>query len=200
MNNISAPLMKVWEEKIDKYSDNDWLEPNLGTDGINDWLKENYLIGNEVIKKETKERRPIFEAANARVKTEAYQLYYDNLQDIVDETKGLNTVADILKLKENDRRRIYSEAQERVKQEFAVRRYQSLRNQSVNPTYILSNRDGMVQISGRPEQKAVGKPLTENRVVKVAYDKTNGKYGLVMSDGTVKEVSREVYQTYGGKN
>lgn len=200
LNNISAPLMKVWEEKIDKYSDNDWLEPNLGTDGINDWLKENYLIGNEVIEKETKERRPIFEAANARVKTEAYQLYYDNLQDIVDETKGLNTVADILKLKENDRRRIYSEAQERVKQEFAVRRYQSLRNQSVNPTYILSNRDGMVQISGRPEQKAVGKPLTENRVVKVAYDKTNGKYGLVMSDGTVKEVSREVYQTYGGKN
>lgn len=81
-----------------------------------------------------------------------------------------------------------------------MRRYQSLRNQSVNPTYILSNRDGMVQISGRPEQKAVGKPLTENRVVKVAYDKTNGKYRLVMSDGTVKEVSREVYQTYGGKN
>ena len=158
-------------------------------------------MGSEMcIRDRSKERQKVLNAANDRVKTEAYQLYYEYLQDVVNETPGMTSVKDVLNLSENKRRAVYRHVQERVMQDFAVRRYQSLRNMSVNPTYILNNRDGMVQISNRPEEKKVGKPLSESRVVKVAYDKASGKYGLVMADGTIKEVSREVYQSYGGKN
>ena len=200
LNNIAGPLMEKWKDKIEVYSDNAWFEADLGVSGLNDWLEENYLTDDKIIKKESKERQKVLNAANDRVKTEAYQLYYEYLQDVVNETPGMTSVKDVLNLSENKRRAVYRHVQERVMQDFAVRRYQSLRNMSVNPTYILNNRDGMVQISNRPEEKKVGKPLSESRVVKVAYDKASGKYGLVMADGTIKEVSREVYQSYGGKN
>lgn len=200
LNNIAAPLMSKWKEKAEAYSDNAWFEPNMGVKNLDNWLENNFLTSSKLIKKESKEQQKVLNAANNRVKTEAYQLYFENLQDIVNEMKGLNSVADILNLKNKEQRAIYEEAQERVKQDFAAQRYQSLRNISVNPTYVLSKKDGMVQISGTPEENATGKPLTENRVVRVAYDKDSGKYGIVMADGTVKEVSREIYKSYGGKN
>lgn len=200
LNDISAPLMNKWKEKAEAYSDNAWFEPNLGVKNLDNWLEDSYLMKSKIINKESKEQQKVLNAANARIKTQAYQLYFENLQDIVKETEGLHSVADILNLKSKQQRAIYEEAQERVKQDFAAERYQSLRNITVNPTYVLSQKDGLVQISGKPEAKPSGKPLTENRVLRVAFDKASDKYGLVMADGTVKEVSREIYKSYGGKN
>lgn len=200
LNNIADPLMKKWKDKAEAYSDNAWFEPNLGVKNLDNWLEDSYLMKSKIINKESKEQQKVLNAANARIKTQAYQLYFENLQDIVDETKGLNSIAEISNLKNKEQRAIYEEAQERVKKDFAAERYQSLRNISVNPTYVLSQKDGLVQISNTPEEKPTGRPLAENRVVRVAFDKASGKYGLVLADGTVKEVSREIYKSYGGKN
>ena len=160
----------------------------------------------------TAEQRAEYDAimgARARNAVAVYQLYADAL-DIVAKENNLDSAADIVALDNKVlRSRIYGAAVELTKRTWAKNRYRSLENQAVNPTAVLSGRDGLVRISAErgiageagasgTVGASGGQKLNEERVTGTAYDPVTGRYGLQFSNGEIREVSRDVYQQYGG--
>ena len=143
-------------------------------------------------------------AARAMNAVAVYRIYADAL-DIVAKDNNLDNAADIVALDNKVlRSRIYGAAVELTKRTWAKNRYRSLENQAVNPTAVLSGRDGLVRLSGESgiageAGVSGGQKLNEERVVRVGYDEETGRYAAQFADGTIRLIDYETYKAYGGK-
>lgn len=198
LNNLSGPTMQAWENYTKQYGNSVFFGNNYGYDKLNKWIKKD-VLGDDPKEKKYKNRMSEYKALVAgrnRIKTNLYSQYNDALVSVARE-KNLQSVADILALPKNQQNEIYKQATDIVMQQYANDRFSSLRNKTINPTYVLSG-GSLTQVADNPDDKGTGTKLNETRVKQVAYDPDRGVYGLVMSDGTIKEVGYEEYKMYGG--
>lgn len=213
LNTFSLAYMGKYQEDLEQYGETRLLTADEGFPALNGWMEDTF--GREPRKADynkTAEQRAEYDAimgARARNAVAVYQLYADAL-DIVAKENNLDSAADIVALDNKVlRSRIYGAAVELTKRTWAKNRYRSLENQVVNPTAVLSGRDGLVRISAErgitgeagasgTVGASGGQKLNEERVTGTAYDPVTGRYGLQFSNGEIREVSRDVYQQYGG--
>ena len=207
LNTFSLAYMGKYQEDLEQYGETRLLTADEGFPALNSWMEDTF--GREPRKADynkTAEQRAEYDAimgARARNAVAVYQLYADAL-DIVAKENNLDSAADIVALDNKVlRSRIYGAAVELTKRTWAKNRYRSLENQAVNPTAVLSGRDGLVRISAErgiagEAGASGGQKLNEERVIGTAYDPVTGRYGLQFSNGEIREVSRDVYQQYGG--
>lgn len=204
LNTFSLSYMAKMETMVGQYGKSNWFRPDVGFPALNSWMND--ILGKAPKKSnynKTAEQRAQYDVlmgARARNAITIYQLYADAL-DVVAKESGMSGAADIIGI-ENDitRSQIYTAAVELTKKTWAKSQYKSLQNTDINPTAILSRRDGLVNISNEADGSRAGSKLNEKRISKLLYDKDAGRYALKYEDGEIKEITREVYKSLGGKN
>ena len=208
LNTFSLAYMAKYQEELEQYGETRLLAADEGFPALNSWMEDTFgRAPKRADYNKTAEQQAEYDAimaARAMNAVAVYRIYADAL-DIVAKDNNLDNAADIVALDNKVlKSRIYGAAVELTKRTWAKNRYRSLENRAVNPTAVLSGRDGLVRLSGESgiageAEVSGGQKLNEERVVRVGYDEETGKYAAQFADGTIRLIDYETYKAYGGK-
>ena len=198
LQSFSISYMNKYEEMLQQFGDNPWLfGDNTGYFAIKDWIDDVYGQDPKMPKaKDGVEKHNAYNAAmgkRAASKIAIWKIYTEALAKMA-QSSGLQNVGDILSQDTPTRTNIYNAAVELTKQTWAKGRYKTLAN--ANPTAVLSEKDGLISTGGNDTG---GKPLKEERILQVGYNKKSGTYMAKFANGVIKEIDYETYKQYGGK-
>ncbi|MBQ8465289.1 MAG: hypothetical protein IJ545_04690 [Alphaproteobacteria bacterium] len=202
LGSVMMPLNDAWGRQVDKLSADEkgWFTGDVGAKGVIDYLSDNGMIA-KAPKGATKTEKARIEASNARNKVKAYQLYYSNLQMVVnDPNTPYSSIADIAAEQNTTiKRDILRQAQNATTRQMAQDKFSFLsglpENQQPNKVLDGGTLTGNTDNIGNSH---LGAPVVDTRYKGTAYDAATGKYGLVRADGTIEEVTHDVYKQYGG--
>lgn len=93
---------------------------------------------------------------------------------------------------------ISAEALEETKKLFAQQIYQNADVAAINPTNVLSGENGLQRVLSGADDKGRGEKLVDERPVKVKKT-SDGHYGVMFADGSVREINKEQYNSYMGQ-
>ncbi len=197
------PLNQAWGRQMHKLSADEkgLFTGDVGAKGVMDYIKNNGMIA-KAPKGADKTTKARIEASNARNSVKAYQLYYSNLQMVVDDPNTpYNSIADIAAEKNlSVKRDILRQAQNATTRQMAQDKFSFLSGLPENnqPNKVL---DGgkLTTNTDNLQNAGLGAPVADTRYKGTAFDAASGKYGLVRTDGTIEEVSYEKYKQYGGQ-
>ena len=122
-----------------------------------------------------------------------YDLYRASLENIAKEN-NLNNANDILSLDSEKMALIYNGAVENTKAAYLKSVYPNYQNDGQGTALISDNR--LVR-TGTPQNLQGG--LKDKRFVSLLSSPSTGRYGVKLSDGSIKEISAEEYKRLGGK-
>lgn len=203
LGSIMMPLNNAWGRQMHKLSADEkgLFTGDVGAKGVMDYIKNNGMIA-KAPKGADKATKARIEASNARNSVKAYQLYYSNLQMVVDDPNTpYNSIADIAAEKNlSVKRDILRQAQNATTRQMAQDKFSFLSGLPENnqPNKVL---DGgkLTTNTDNLQNAGLGAPVADTRYKGTAFDAASGKYGLVRTDGTIEEVSYEKYKQYGGQ-
>ena len=200
INEIAIPRLEAHEKDLEQYG-TDYLMPWKADEGyfaLKSFIQE--VLGSEKRRpkegKSSADERKAWDkmhAQRAAVINNIYDLYRASLENIAKENQ-LNSVNDILTLDDEKRALIYNGAVENTKTAYAKSLYPNYQNDGQG-TAIISGGD-LVRI-GTPQNTTDG--LKDNRFTSLIKSPSTGRYGVVLSDGTRKEITEEEYKRLGGK-
>lgn len=198
LNAFTISHMNKFQSDLEKYGNNPWFGKDEGFFAIKDWADG--ILGKDISKPKpsaSREKHREYQetmGARAAAKLEIYGIYADALNAVA-VNSGLSSAADILSQNKTTQSQLYGAAVKLTQDTWAKNRYKTLNNNNLNPTAILSKKDGLINIGG---QDKGGFLLGDERPVRIAHDPERGKYAVMFKDGTVKEVNYEVYKRYSG--
>ena len=203
LNEISIPMNEAWAESLKKLSADEvgLFTGDVGAEGVVQTLEKNGMITkkekNKKIKDKTLKEQAV--AARARTINKAYELYYDELQKIVDQSPEYNTIADIAAEKDTSKKRdILRTAQNKVTQSILEDRFSFLSSidDKAKPNKVLEQ--GSLQTyNDNLNNSKLGTPVQESVIQKVGQ--SGGKFYALLSDGTTREISKKTYEQFLGQ-
>lgn len=164
LNDIAAPLSKEWQEYGEEYAvdrEGFW-QGNYGLEDLLDGIE----LPKVKDKKSSTGKKQL--AANARVKNDISQLYFNNLQaELIKEGYSLDRIKEL----NNDivkKRKIFSTAQDKTMSDYNSGKYRELLKLTPEqqPNQVLDNGE-LVNNSGNIDNSNQGKPITDGNWTKV---------------------------------
>ena len=202
INQIMEPYASKWKDKTEEANSGGIFGEDVGAEAVIDTLKSKKIINKEDTEIEgQKKMTAALNAGNNALKVKAYQLFYGNLQNLVDQSGGkYETIDDVYNAPRVDKREILQKAQNMTLQNMAQDQFSYLANlkQEEQPNKVLKD-SGMTPNTNNVENSKKGTPIKQNEYKRLAYDRATGKYGVELSNGTIKEISRDLYLQLGGK-
>ena len=198
INDIAVPRMEANQKYLEQFGENRPFQA---------WDKGYFALKpfiNEVLGKEKSRPKEGKSSAKEREnwdKTHAqraiainnlYDLYRASLENLAKQN-DLTGINDILKLDDERRTAIYNAAVENTKAIFTKSIYPDYKNDGQGTALISGN--SLVRV-GTPDFLPNG--LKDNRFVSLVKSPSTGKFAVVLSDGTKKEITEEEYKRLGG--
>lgn len=177
-----------------------WYESNNINNTIQNYLNEKFKIIEINEKKGTVAERAVKRAQNQ--KNSRYRVMQRNIyrSALVNMAKkhGLEDTS-MKGINDSGQKEVISaEALEETKKLFAQQIYQNADVAAINPTNILSNENGLQRIVSGADDKGRGEKLVDERPVKIKKT-SDGHYGVMFADGSVREINEEQYNSYMGQ-
>lgn len=203
LNEISLPMQEAWGKTLKKLSADEvgLFTGDVGAEGVLQTLEKNGVITpkekNKNIKDKTLKEQAV--AARARTISKAYELYYQELQNVVDQTPEYSTIADIAAEKDVTKKRdILRSCQNKVTQSILEDKFSFLStiDGDKKPNKVLSG--GSLNLyTNNADNAKLGTPVKETVIEKVGQ--SSGKFYALLSDGTTREISQKTYEQFLGQ-
>jgi hypothetical protein len=203
LNEISLPMQEAWGKTLKKLSADEvgLFTGDVGAEGVLQTLEKNGAITpkekNKNIKDKTLKEQAV--AARARTISKAYELYYQELQNVVDQTPEYSTIADIAAEKDISKKRdILRSCQNKVTQSILEDKFSFLStiDGDKKPNKVLSG--GSLNLyTNNADNAKLGMPVKETVIEKVGQ--SSGKFYALLSDGTTREISQKTYEQFLGQ-
>lgn len=203
LNEISLPMQEAWGKTLKKLSADEvgLFTGDVGAEGVLQTLEKNGAITpkekNKNIKDKTLKEQAV--AARARTISKAYELYYQELQNVVDQTPEYSTIADIAAEKDISKKRdILRSCQNKVTQSILEDKFSFLStiDGDKKPNKVLSG--GSLNLyTNNADNAKLGTPVKETVIEKVGQ--SSGKFYALLSDGTTREISQKTYEQFLGQ-
>lgn len=201
INEIAGPMQEAWGRTLKKLSADEvgLFTGDVGAKGVLQTLEKNGVITEKNDKIKDKTLKEQSKAARARIINKAYELYYQELQNIVDQTPEYSTIADIAAEKDISKKRdILRSCQNKVTQSILEDKFSFLStiDGDKKPNKVLSGGSLNLYTSNTDNAK-LGTPVKETVIEKVGQ--SSGKFYALLSDGTTREISQKTYEQFLGQ-
>lgn len=198
LNELIMPMQKKWEGALEKLSADEkgWRTGDVGAEGIKQFMEKSGRISKT--KSEDKAINKQIQAANARNMIEAYQMFYQELQNEVNNDPDYTDISDVaMETNQVKKRDILRKAQQNTIQKLNQQKYSFLAGytEEKQPNSVLDNGQ-LVKNTDNMNNAKQGTPI-KGTISQVAT--SGGKYYARYSDGSFGEISRQTYLQNGGK-